>query len=159
MCLYDVALTSHLCEADLGKEAMVIRPAMVHYAHSNDSFIVTWLTNCLRHQTPWTHLLYHSLFYGCAYLYFILYTIFTRCVDFFLSCSSQLEMNQSSIQVTMLQLLHQTEEVMPKLIKQSTQLHVLPIISGDYNLKLARQDYFSAKQDQVWSTFSSLEIW
>ncbi len=41
------------------------------------------------------------------------------------------------------------EEQVPLLIDDSTKLQVTRILNGDYNLKIARQDYFTSNQDQV----------
>ena len=41
------------------------------------------------------------------------------------------------------------ENQVPALIKDSAELQVSKILRGDYNLKIARQDYFTSNQDQV----------
>ena len=41
------------------------------------------------------------------------------------------------------------ERDIPNLIQESTKSQVSRILTGDYNLKLARQDYFISNQDQV----------
>ena len=45
------------------------------------------------------------------------------------------------------------ERDIPALIQESTASQVSKILTGDYNLKLARQDYFISNQDQVQSSF------
>ena len=42
-----------------------------------------------------------------------------------------------------------SEEEVPHLIKESSTAQVTKILRGDYNLKIARQDYFTSNQDQV----------
>lgn len=41
------------------------------------------------------------------------------------------------------------EQEVPKLIQECREAKVLRVLTGDYNLKLARQDYFTSKQDKV----------
>lgn len=41
------------------------------------------------------------------------------------------------------------ERDIPALIQESTASQVSKILTGDYNLKLARQDYFISNQDKV----------
>lgn len=41
------------------------------------------------------------------------------------------------------------EKDVPTLINESAVSQVIPILTGDYNLKLARQDYFTSNQGQV----------
>lgn len=42
------------------------------------------------------------------------------------------------------------ETQVPSLIKDSAQLQVSKVLRGDYDLKIARQDYFTSNQDQVF---------
>ena len=42
-----------------------------------------------------------------------------------------------------------TDTQIPRLIKDSASLQTTKILHGDYNLKIARQDYFSSNQNQV----------
>lgn len=42
-----------------------------------------------------------------------------------------------------------TEGEVAKLVKELGALQSTHILTGDYRLKLARQDYFTANQDQV----------
>lgn len=37
----------------------------------------------------------------------------------------------------------------PQLIQECREAEVLRVLTGDYNLKLARQDYFTSNQDKV----------
>ena len=41
------------------------------------------------------------------------------------------------------------EAEVPKLIDENAELQATQVLYGDYNLKLARQDYFTSKQDEV----------
>lgn len=41
------------------------------------------------------------------------------------------------------------ENEVPKLIQECKDAKVLRVLTGDYNLKLARQDYFTTNQDKV----------
>lgn len=41
------------------------------------------------------------------------------------------------------------EHEVPKLIQESKEAKVLQVLTGDYNLKLARQDYFTSNQEKV----------
>lgn len=43
------------------------------------------------------------------------------------------------------------ESEVPKLIQECKDAKVLRVLTGDYNLKLARQDYFTSNQDKVWT--------
>ena len=45
-----------------------------------------------------------------------------------------------------------TEKALPGLVQELGELQATSILKGDYELKIARQDYFTSKQDQV-STF------
>lgn len=38
---------------------------------------------------------------------------------------------------------------LPGLIQEMATLEVSTVLHGDYNLKIARQDYFTSKQDKV----------
>jgi len=42
-----------------------------------------------------------------------------------------------------------TEQVLPGLVQELGELQATSILKGDYELKIARQDYFTSKQDQV----------
>ena len=44
-----------------------------------------------------------------------------------------------------------TEQVLPGLVQELGELQATSILKGDYELKIARQDYFTSKQDQVSS--------
>lgn len=42
-----------------------------------------------------------------------------------------------------------TDTLLPRLIKDSAALQITKVLHGDYNLKIARQDYFTLNQNQV----------
>lgn len=42
-----------------------------------------------------------------------------------------------------------TEERLPALLNELAFLQATPVVRGDYELKVARQNYFTSKQDQV----------
>ena len=42
-----------------------------------------------------------------------------------------------------------TEQELPRLLKDSAKTQLTQILSGDYNLKITRQDYFTSNQDKV----------
>ena len=42
-----------------------------------------------------------------------------------------------------------TEKALPGLVQELGELQATSILKGDYELKIARQDYFTSKQDQV----------
>ena len=44
------------------------------------------------------------------------------------------------------------EKEIPRLILDSTSLQINQILRGDYDLKIARQDYFISNQDQASAT-------
>ena len=41
------------------------------------------------------------------------------------------------------------EKEVPKVLQECKDAKVLRVLTGDYNLKLARQDYFTSNQDKV----------
>ena len=41
------------------------------------------------------------------------------------------------------------EQQLPGLIQEMASLQVSTVLHGDYSLKIARQDYFTSKQDRV----------
>ena len=49
-----------------------------------------------------------------------------------------------------------SEQVLPGLVQELGELQATSILKGDYELKIARQDYFTSKQDQV-STQNTLK--
>lgn len=50
-----------------------------------------------------------------------------------------------------------TEKALPGLVQELGELQATSILKGDYDLKIARQDYFTSKQDQVSSFHLDLQ--
>lgn len=65
------------------------------------------------------------------------------------SLSEHLSDTDSSLQVVVRDLEILSRDEIPGLIQESLSSQVSHILTGDYNLKLARQDYFISNQDQV----------
>ncbi|ESP05467.1 hypothetical protein LOTGIDRAFT_228043 [Lottia gigantea] len=63
--------------------------------------------------------------------------------------STQLQEAQSSLQNVRRDLHNAKEGDLPLLVKELVPLQGNPILTGDYNLKLARQDYFTSNQDKL----------
>ena len=63
--------------------------------------------------------------------------------------SNKLQDAQNALSIVRRDLDHLGEEEVPVLIKDSAALQVTKILRGDYNLKIARQDYFTSNQDRV----------
>jgi hypothetical protein len=64
-------------------------------------------------------------------------------------CSARLQEAQNRLLDCQRKFNELTESHLPTLLKDSANLQVTKILSGDYDLKIARQDYFISKQDQV----------
>lgn len=45
-----------------------------------------------------------------------------------------------------------TDKTLPSILQELAELQATKILKGDYDLKIARQDYFTSKQDQVLYT-------
>ena len=69
---------------------------------------------------------------------------------FYSLCTSAklLEVQKALSQVKM-EIGELTEQVLPGLVQELGELQATSILKGDYELKIARQDYFTSKQDQV----------
>lgn len=65
------------------------------------------------------------------------------------SLSECLSDTDSSLQVVVRDLEILSRDEIPGLIQESLSSQVSHILTGDYNLKLGRQDYFISNQDQV----------
>lgn len=72
------------------------------------------------------------------------------------SCWSHSRQHIRDKQVCLAELQSQTndlvQEQLPGLIQDMAALQVSTVLHGDYSLKLARQDYFTSKQDKVHTT-------
>ncbi|XP_030419065.1 HAUS augmin-like complex subunit 3 [Gopherus evgoodei] len=47
------------------------------------------------------------------------------------------------------QLTQINNEILPSLVKENAQLLNMPVVKGDFDLQIARQDYYTSRQDQV----------
>ncbi|XP_053106550.1 HAUS augmin-like complex subunit 3 [Hemicordylus capensis] len=47
------------------------------------------------------------------------------------------------------QLTHINNETLPMLVKQDAELLNMPVVRGDFDLQIARQDYYISRQDQI----------
>ena len=63
--------------------------------------------------------------------------------------SHKLEDAKSSLSLVRRDVAHLAEDQLPALLRDSASLQVTRVLRGDYNLKIARQDYFTANQDKV----------
>lgn len=63
--------------------------------------------------------------------------------------SQKLQQAQSSLALVRRDMAALAEDQLPPLLRDSSTLQVTKILRGDYNLKIARQDYFTSNQDQV----------
>ncbi|KAL5021994.1 hypothetical protein ScPMuIL_001149 [Solemya velum] len=63
--------------------------------------------------------------------------------------SQRLHETKSALHAVRRDLAVLAEKEVPALIHESAVSQVIPILTGDYNLKLARQDYFTSNQGQV----------
>ncbi|KAJ8305851.1 hypothetical protein KUTeg_016396 [Tegillarca granosa] len=62
--------------------------------------------------------------------------------------SKKLQDNQTSLESIKRDMMYMLDSDVPQLIRENTASQVSRILTGDYNLKLSRQDYFVSKQDQ-----------
>lgn len=63
--------------------------------------------------------------------------------------SKKLQDNQTSLESIKRDMMYMLDSDVPQLIRENTASQVSRILTGDYNLKLSRQDYFVSKQDQL----------
>src|SRR6218665_3430161 len=74
---------------------------------------------------------------------------------FSLCClSSRLKSGQTHLSAVNKEIGQLGDQLIPALIKESASLQVAKILRGDYDLKIARQDYFTSNQDRVRSASS-----
>lgn len=70
-------------------------------------------------------------------------------LHFHILFSQRIQEKRNAINIAKRDIAGMTERDIPALIQESTASQVSRILTGDYNLKLARQDYFISNQDQV----------
>ena len=56
---------------------------------------------------------------------------------------------QKALSLVKMEIGELSEQVLPGLVQELGELQATSILKGDYELKIARQDYFTSKQDQV----------
>lgn len=49
------------------------------------------------------------------------------------------------------QITHVKENILPAVIKENAQLLNMPVVKGDFDLQIAKQDYYTARQELVLS--------
>ncbi|CAM5109897.1 unnamed protein product [Eretmochelys imbricata] len=59
-------------------------------------------------------------------------------------CSLNSEISKTKKQLTQI-----NNEILPSLVKENAQLLNMPVVKGDFDLQIARQDYYTSRQDQV----------
>ena len=70
----------------------------------------------------------------------------------FLTSAKLTEVQKALSQVKM-EIGELTEKALPGLVQELGELQATSILKGDYELKIARQDYFTSKQEQVGFIF------
>ena len=75
---------------------------------------------------------------------------------FFLLISAKLLETQKALSQVKMEMGELTEKALPGLVQELGELQATSILKGDYELKIARQDYFTSKQDQVSSVHKEL---
>ena len=68
---------------------------------------------------------------------------------FFNAFSAKLLETQKALSQVKMEIGELTEKTLPGLVQELGELQATSILKGDYELKIARQDYFTSKQDQV----------
>ena len=58
---------------------------------------------------------------------------------------------QKALSLVKMEIGELSEQVLPGLVQELGELQATSILKGDYELKIARQDYFTSKQDQVYA--------
>ena len=83
------------------------------------------------------------LFYVSPSIVLFLFLVFV-----FFSSAKLYEVQKALAQVKM-EIGRLSEQELPGLVMELGELQATGILKGDYDLKIARQDYFTSKQDQV----------
>ena len=76
--------------------------------------------------------------------------------SFLLLISAKLLETQKPLSQVKMEMGELTEKALPGLVQELGELQATSILKGDYELKIARQDYFTSKQDQVSSVHKEL---
>ena len=120
------------------------------------------------HATVWLRLL--SKLHGCLQCLFLIFinsvsawfcdivtTLGRRCVCYWLThtLTARVELDDVGRRLVMKQqeLLTLTETELPTLIRELGSMQTNTVLTGDYRLKIARQNYFSSNQDKVIFVF------
>ena len=88
-----------------------------------------------------------------------MFTYLLECITilfFFLLISAKLLETQKALSQVKMEMGELTEKALPGLVQELGELQATSILKGDYELKIARQDYFTSKQDQVSSVHKEL---
>ena len=86
-----------------------------------------------------------------------LFTYLLECITvIFLLISAKLLETQKALSQVKMEMGELTEKALPGLVQELGELQATSILKGDYELKIARQDYFTSKQDQVSSVHKDL---
>ena len=64
-------------------------------------------------------------------------------------CSAKLKTAQTSLATCKRDLQFLAETQIPSKVKDVASLQAVNVLRGDYDLKIARQDYFTSNQNQV----------
>ena len=70
----------------------------------------------------------------------------------------RLQKLQTSLKATKSDFMTVAENDIPNLIQECKEAKVLRILTGDYDLKLVRQDYFTSNQDKVCIEFNCFPL-
>ena len=62
----------------------------------------------------------------------------------------QLKLQQERLSELSAQIQDLGETQVPDLLQDMATLQISKVLHGDYDLKIARQNYFTSKQDKVW---------
>ena len=62
----------------------------------------------------------------------------------------RLQKQQSAVQPIRRDFLLMADKEVGRVLQECKDAKVLRVLTGDYNLKLARQDYFTSNQDKVY---------
>ena len=69
--------------------------------------------------------------------------------QFTVDCRRELKESQQKLAELKEETSHVMDTELPSLLDELAALQATPVLRGDYQLKLARQNYFTSKQDKV----------